>query len=134
MRALMVFSRRASGKCRLPRQFSRMCLPATSALRDALLGRAARAHVAGGQVEHAGAVARLRHADQRAAAGLLDIVGMRRDRENVEAHARAASLFRNSFISTLYLKAFAPIDRDHRHFVIVESQQLGVGDRYRSSS
>ena len=70
----------------------------------ALLGRAARAHVAGRQVEHAGAVSHLGHADQGAAAGLLHIVGMRRDRQNVQAHARAASLLRNSFISTLYLK------------------------------
>ena len=55
--------------------------------RHALLGRAARAHVAGRQIQHAGAVAPLRHADQRAAAGLLDIVGMRRDGQNVRPAA-----------------------------------------------
>ena len=58
---------------------------------DALLGRAARAHVAGRQVQRAGAVAHLGHADERPAAGLLDIVGVGGDRQDVEAHGRAAS-------------------------------------------
>src|SRR5437763_1088900 len=79
------------------------------ALRDPLLGRSARAHIARGQVQHASAIAHLGHLDERAAAGLLHVVGMRRDRQYVHAHARAASFFRNSRISTLHLNAFTPL-------------------------
>ena len=103
-----------------------MCLAGGFAFGHANLGRAARAHIAGGQIQHAGAIARLGHADQRAAAGLLHVVGVRGDGQYVEAHARAASFFRNSSRSTLYLKAFNLINSDHRHFVIVAAAEFRV--------
>ncbi len=48
------------------------------------LGRSAAAHVAGRKIQHAGAIALLGHADQRAAAGLLHIIGVSGDGENIE--------------------------------------------------
>src|SRR5580692_4278938 len=73
-----------------------------------LFRSAARAHLAGRQVERSGSVAHLCHADQGAAASLLDIVRMGGDCQNIEAHARAASFLRKSSMDTLYLKALRP--------------------------
>jgi hypothetical protein len=44
------------------------------------LGRSARPHVPGSQIEHAGAIAHLGELQQRAAAGLFDIVRVGRNR------------------------------------------------------
>src|SRR5258706_11561846 len=74
-----------------------------------LLRRAARAHIAGSEVEHPGAVSHLRHPDERAAAGLLDIVRMRGQGQHVEAHERASSFRSSSSTVTRYLKAFEPL-------------------------
>ena len=84
MRTLTVFSRRASGRRRLPRQARRIALGRRFRFFQTDLGRSAAAHVAGGEIQHAGAIALLGHADQGAAASLLDIVRVRGDGENVE--------------------------------------------------
>jgi hypothetical protein len=55
-------------------------------LARAIFGRAAGAHFALREVENAGAVAALGHLEQRAAAGLLYIIAMRGEGENVERH------------------------------------------------
>ena len=44
---------------------------------------AAAAHFAGSQIDHPAAVAGFGHSQQRASAGLLDVIGMRRDCEQV---------------------------------------------------
>ena len=90
----MVFSRRASGKCRLPRHCEQHVLGGDLGFGDALFGRAARAHVAGGEIEHAGAVARFGHADEGAAAGLLHVVGVGGDGQDVQVHTLASSFLR----------------------------------------
>src|SRR5438552_2828632 len=53
---------------------------------DSRFGTAAGAHFAGSEVEDACFVALLRGFEQRAAAGQLDVVGMRGDGEDVEGH------------------------------------------------
>jgi len=55
-------------------------------------GGAARAHLAGGEIQDAGLVALLSHFDQRAPAGEFDVVGMRGDGENVEFHGGSSKL------------------------------------------
>src|SRR5712691_7152716 len=55
-------------------------------LAPADLGGAAAPHLALGQVEDAYLVSALDHADQRPAAGQLDIIGMRRNGEQIEFH------------------------------------------------
>src|SRR5271168_4403832 len=54
----------------------------------AIVGGAARTHLALGQVEDAGALSVLRSFQQRAAAGLLDVVAVRGYGENVEGRRR----------------------------------------------
>src|SRR5437588_8021085 len=56
-------------------------------LASAISGAAARAHFALRQIEDAGAMASLRHLEQRAAAGLLHIVAVRGDGQNIERDA-----------------------------------------------
>ena len=71
---------------------SRNSAPRISAARAASLradlGGTARAHLAARQVDDAEAVARGLQARERAAAGQLDVVGMRGDREDVNGHGR----------------------------------------------
>ena len=74
----------------------------------ALFWRTARPHIAGRQIQHARAISHIGHSQQSPAAGLLHIIRMRSNRQHIQAHARAASFFRSSSISTLYLKAFTP--------------------------
>ena len=50
-------------------------------------GVAARPGLAAREVENAGAVAGLGHLEHRAAAGKLDVVRMRRDRQQIEFHS-----------------------------------------------
>ena len=88
--------------------------------------RSARAHVAGRQIQHAGAVAGFGHADQRAAAGLFHVVGVGGDGQYVEAHTRAASFLRNSSRVHFVLEGFHVVDGDYRHFVIVAAAEFRV--------
>ena len=46
--------------------------------------RTARPHVTRGEINDAGPVARFRHAQHRAAAGLLHVIRMRGDREKIQ--------------------------------------------------
>jgi hypothetical protein len=55
----------------------------------AAFGSAAAAHVSRGQIENSGAVAGKGHPQQRAAAGLLDVIRMRGQRQDVERSADA---------------------------------------------
>src|ERR1700682_95341 len=50
----------------------------------AIVGSAARAHLAWGQVEHAGAVSKLSHLEQRATTGLLHVVAVSGDGEDIK--------------------------------------------------
>src|SRR5439155_22651652 len=65
----------------------------------AVLDCAARAHLALGEIENAGAVAALRHLEQRAAASLLYVVAMRGDGEDVEGRGKHGG--RESIASSL---------------------------------
>ena len=58
--------------------------PPSAASSRRVSGDPARPHVARRQVQHARAVAHLGHLDQRAAAGLLDVVRMSRDGQHVD--------------------------------------------------
>ena len=51
---------------------------------DAQLRRAARSHIAGSEIEHATAIAGLRHPNDGAAASLLDVIGMGRNGKKIE--------------------------------------------------
>src|SRR5713226_1051411 len=55
----------------------------------AVVGRAARTHLALGQVKDAGAVSELGHLEQRAAAGLLYIVAVSGDGQDIERLRRS---------------------------------------------
>ena len=75
---LLAFTSRNFGLCR---RFG------ASRLARTICGTAARAHFALRQIEDAGAMASLRHLEQRAAAGLLHIVAVRGDGQNIERGA-----------------------------------------------
>ena len=63
-----------------------LCIVAAGLMRlvDAQLRRTARPHVARREIENSGAIAHLGHAEQRSTTGLLDIVRVGRNREDIE--------------------------------------------------
>ena len=85
-RASSSFCRWASGRP----AFRRSATPRISAARLGLLGpqvgAAARARLAGREVQDAGAVARVHRLEQRAGAGELDVVAVGGDGQQIDGH------------------------------------------------
>ncbi len=85
-----------------------------------VLGSAARAQLALGEVEDAGAMAALRHLEQGAAAGLLHVVTVSGDGEDVQVHTCGSASVEKP--ETRNQKLFFPLHQEPRQCL----QRLGA--------
>ena len=87
----------------------------------------AGSHFALGQIQNAHRIALVDHLDQRAGAGQFDIVGMRRNGQNVYFfHSRLHLLFEFAFVDMI-LESLVAVDEHDRNLFAVLTSQVRIG-------